>query len=126
MSCYHDDIKFERCGMAVKPKNFELVTGQALNFAIVYSGPSGPINLSGYTASAVFSSPAGATLITLGETGATGPGIYKVAANGYLRIGLTEEDVAALQPGASYKVFVQNNSDSTDKPCLGRGVVKFV
>lgn len=112
--------------MAVKPKNFELVTGQALNFAIVYSGPSGPIDLSGYTASVIFTSPGGSTLLTLGETGATGPGIYKVAASGYLRVGLTEESVASLQPVAAYKVFVENNSDSTDKPCLARGVIKFV
>lgn len=112
--------------MAVKPKNFELVTGQALNFTIIYSGASGPISLSNYTATAEFVGPDGATVLSLGETGATGAGIYKVAANGYLRLGLSESDVAKLQPRASYKVFIQNNSDSTDKPCLGRGVVSFV
>jgi hypothetical protein len=118
--------------VAVKAKNFELVTGQSLNFTIVYSGATGtagataPIDLTDYVATMVFSSPAGAELLALGETGATGPGIYKVAAAGYLRIGLTPSQVASLKPEASYKLFVENQNDETDTPCLARGVIKFV
>ncbi len=117
--------------MAVARKNFEVVPGQALNFTLIYSGITGstgataPIDLSGYTASAIFTSPDGATLLSLAEVGATGAGIYKVPALGYLRIGITQSDLAKLSPKANYRVFVQNNSDLTDKPCLSRGAVIF-
>lgn len=116
--------------MAVARRNFEVVPGQALNFTIIYSGPTGagatgPIDLSGYTATATFISPDGASLLSLAEVGATGAGIYKVAPAGYLRIGITPTDLAKLSPKANYRVFVQNNSDPTDKPCLSRGAVIF-
>lgn len=116
--------------MAVGARNYELVPGQALNFTIIYSGPTGvgataPIDISGYTATATFTSPEGVELLSLVEVGSTGPGIYKVGPAGYLRVGLTTAQVASLRPQSYYKIFILNNSDVTDKPCLARGSVKF-